>query len=153
MSPMARPKPPMKFANLALLAAATFAATIALAATTHADPDGFGERFQSPSGNIVCILDGNSVACQIKQHTYAPPPPGNCPLGGWSTTFALDPGQPPHHLCQGGMIADGPMPTLDYGQTRSAGPLTCDSEPSGVTCTDSSTGHFFRVSRESYQLG
>src|SRR5439155_7371503 len=43
--------------------------------------------------------------------------------------------------------------TLKYGQTLSAGPITCDSEPSGVTCTGSSTGHFFRVSRESYQLG
>jgi len=31
--------------------------------------------------------------------------------------------------------------------------MTCDSEPSGMTCTDSSTGHFFRISRESYQLG
>jgi len=26
-------------------------------------------------------------------------------------------------------------------------------EPTGMTCTDSGTGHFFRVSRESYQLG
>ncbi len=31
--------------------------------------------------------------------------------------------------------------------------ITCDSEPSGMTCTDSGTGHFFRVSRDSYQLG
>jgi hypothetical protein len=35
----------------------------------------------------------------------------------------------------------------------SIGAITCDSEPSGVTCTNSSTGHFFRVSRESYELG
>jgi hypothetical protein len=33
------------------------------------------------------------------------------------------------------------------------GAITCDSEPAGVTCTDISTGHFFRVSRDSYQLG
>ena len=26
-------------------------------------------------------------------------------------------------------------------------------EQSGMTCTDASTGHFFRVSRDSYQLG
>jgi hypothetical protein len=45
------------------------------------------------------------------------------------------------------------MPTLEYGQTRSAGTITCDSEPSGMTCTDSTAGHFFRVSGESYQLG
>jgi hypothetical protein len=45
------------------------------------------------------------------------------------------------------------MPTLDYGQMRSVGAITCASEPSGVKCTDSSTGHFFRLSRESYELG
>jgi hypothetical protein len=45
------------------------------------------------------------------------------------------------------------LPTLDYGQTHRVGSITCASEPSGVTCTDTSTGHFFRVSRESYQLG
>jgi hypothetical protein len=42
---------------------------------------------------------------------------------------------------------------LDYGQTRSIGVMTCDSEPSGVTCTDNSSGYYFRVSHESYQLG
>ncbi len=45
------------------------------------------------------------------------------------------------------------IPNLDYGQTRSAGVITCDSEPSGMTCTNTTTGHFFTVSRESYQLG
>jgi hypothetical protein len=45
------------------------------------------------------------------------------------------------------------LPILPYGQMRSAGPITCNSEASGVTCTDRSTGHFFRLSRESYQLG
>jgi hypothetical protein len=34
-----------------------------------------------------------------------------------------------------------------------SGNIACDSEPSGVKCTDSSTGHYFRVSRESYDLG
>jgi len=42
---------------------------------------------------------------------------------------------------------------LNYGQARSAGTITCDSEPSGMTCTDSSTGHYFRMSRESNELG
>jgi len=42
---------------------------------------------------------------------------------------------------------------LDEGQKRSIGTITCESERSGVTCTDASTGHFFRVSSESYDLG
>jgi hypothetical protein len=47
----------------------------------------------------------------------------------------------------------GNPPTLDYGQTHSRFTFTCDSEQSDMTRTDSSTGHFFRVSRDSYQLG
>jgi hypothetical protein len=45
------------------------------------------------------------------------------------------------------------LKTLDYGQTFSRGAITCDSEPSGVTCTDTATGHYFRVAREDYELG
>jgi hypothetical protein len=43
--------------------------------------------------------------------------------------------------------------TLDYGETRSIATITCDVEPWGVTCTDSTTGHFLRLSRGSYELG
>jgi hypothetical protein len=43
--------------------------------------------------------------------------------------------------------------TLGYGQTVFAGTITCDSEPTGVKCTDTSTGHYFRLARESYELG
>ena len=42
---------------------------------------------------------------------------------------------------------------LAYGQTHTVDTITCGSEPPGVTCTDTGTGHFFRVSDESYQLG
>jgi hypothetical protein len=44
-------------------------------------------------------------------------------------------------------------PTLDDGQTHTVGSMTCASDPAVVTCTDADTGHFFRVSRDSYQLG
>jgi hypothetical protein len=45
------------------------------------------------------------------------------------------------------------VPILEYGQTSSAGSITCDSEPEGMTCTDISSGHYFRMSRESNELG
>jgi len=146
----------IKTTSLALIAAATGAATIALPATTHAYPDG---SFQSPSGNIVCIMTASAstgspaAACQVQHHSYAPPSPDQCQLGGWGSQIGLDQGNPPHFECVGGVLAVPPMPTLDYGQTRSVGAITCESEPSGVRCTDSSTGHFFRLSRESYGLG
>lgn len=144
----------MKISMLALITAAV-ATTIGLAATAHADDNG---PFQSPSGNIYCLLyvgnDGRQgAACQVHQHTYAAPPPGDCHLGGWGSQFDLKQGDPPRPDCVGGELVVPPMPTLGYGQARSVGAITCDSEPSGLTCTDTSTGHFFRVSSESYQLG
>jgi hypothetical protein len=131
------------------------AANIALATTAQADPN--YQLFQSPSGNIRCettvSYKGTPYAdCTVQDSTYAVPP-GQCQLpGSVIPQFVLTQGETLNLSCVSGSVKP-PWPTLDYGQTRSTGAITCDSEPSGVTCTDSSTGHFFRVSEESYQLG
>ena len=149
----------MTIPKLALIATATVAATIGLAGTAHADD---AANFRSPSGDVVCVMTPGhyindqapyvkgAVACQVK-HTYPQPPLPDCPVAG--REYDLVQGAPASLGCQGGVLVDPPPPTLDYGQTRSVGTITCDVEPSGVTCTDSSTGHFMRLSRDSYQLG
>jgi hypothetical protein len=146
----------MKFA---LIAMATFGVAIGLAGTATADDE---IDFLSPSGGILCAMalghDVNdqahygkgAVACQVG-HTYPQPPLPDCPLAG--REYDLTEGAPSALGCQGGRLVDPPPPTLGYGQTRSVGSITCDVEPSGVTCTDSSTGHFMFLSRDSYQLG
>jgi hypothetical protein len=151
---------PMKTTQIALIATTT-AAAMALAATAHAEITGY--LFQTPSGNIGCTMidhgDGTGYAvCRIHDHTWlAPPPGGDCaiePGGGAGSDLQLFESGPP---CVGhwmGQIFEAPyLPTLDYGQTHTVGTITCASETSGVTCTATRTGHFFRVSRESYQLG
>jgi hypothetical protein len=148
----------MKLKMIAALSIATAATALPLAVTAHADVTGF--LFQSPSGNIGCSMidhgDGTGYAvCRIHDHTWAAPPPGGDCQTGAGYDLQLFRGDAP---CVGhwmGQIFEAPrgLPTLDYGQTRTVGTITCDSEASGVTCTDSSTGHFFRVSQESYQLG
>jgi hypothetical protein len=137
-----------------LIAALAFTAMGAQPAIAHADEG----SFQSPSGNIYCLLftqsDGSNRAdCQVQEHTYSPPPAGDCRLGGWGSQLSLVQGKPVEFVCQGGMLAVPPMPTVQFGQPRSVGAITCESEPTGMTCTDNSTGHFFRVSRDSYQFG
>jgi hypothetical protein len=107
----------------------------------------------------VCFVstsfDGtNGAECEIRDYTYvAPPKPPGCQLGGWGDRFSLKQGSAPVVHCHGDTNFVHGLPVLPYGQMRSAGPITCNSEASGVTCTDRSTGHFFRLSRESYQLG
>jgi hypothetical protein len=135
------------------------AATIGLAAPAHADTYNY---FQSPSGNIACEMIGaddgaGSAVCKLKDHAWVAPPPagGDCEYSGYD--LKLFQGNLP---CAGVWPSQiflleqyGGLQTLSYGQTHTVGTITCGSEPSGVTCTDSSTGHFFRVSQESYQLG
>jgi hypothetical protein len=151
MNPTPRYRPPTKFAALALIAGATTAVTIAFPATAYA---GVGPTFKSPSGNIACWVADDMAGCQVLDHTYASWP------GGCSTpaiaNFMLVQGKPVDLHCDSGpgnSPATWPTDTLDYGKTYAVGVMTCDSETSGVTCTDTSTGHFVRASQESYQIG
>jgi hypothetical protein len=105
----------------------------------------------------------SSAGCEIREYTWTA---ADCGFAGPRDAFLLDEGKPASAICdankdfrtkqlipgRGTRFVPG-LPTLDYGQASSAGTITCDSETSGVTCTDTSTGHFFRVSRESYKLG
>lgn len=93
------------------------------------------------------------MVCEIRDHTYtAPPKPEDCHLD-WGDRVSLKPGSAPVVHCHGDTIFDAGMPTLPYGQTRWAGPIKCEAQPAGVTCTDTPSGHFFRISRESLELG
>jgi hypothetical protein len=145
----------MKISMTAALWIATAATALPLAATANA---GVPPSFQTPSGNILCWVADNAASCRVITYAYAvPPPPGDCMSPGWGNSFFLDQGKPPFLTCDsdpsGTYNGLRTHTTLGYGQTQSVGVMTCDSETSGVTCTDNSSGHFFRVSRDSYQLG
>jgi hypothetical protein len=140
--------------------AAIGAATIGSAGRAHANP--FSAQFQSPSGDISCnlvyyppvpdhLVGGNFAQCDVADHSWVapqPPPPGRADA---TSTFVLRRGQLPIVAYSPGTLAA--PDSMDYGQARSAGTITCSSEQSAMKCIDVSTGHFFRVSRESYELG
>jgi hypothetical protein len=133
----------------------TVTVTPASEPTTVAQPEG-PSSFRSPSGNINCTLStpggDNAARCEVVNHTWtAPPPPPDCHLNS-GDRFYLTQGNAAVVGCyaQEFPVAES---TLGYGQTRSFGTITCDSEYTGMTCTDSSTGHYFRVSRDTYELG
>jgi len=114
-------------------------------------------QFQSPSGNITCVmaaLEGTtpSASCGIADSTWViPPRPTRC-MGAWGDQIDLTQGSAAVLVCHSDTTRGSGLPTLQYGDTRSVASLTCKSEPAGITCTDSGTGHFFRISRESYEL-
>jgi len=146
----------MKITVLAAISLATAATALPLAQTAHAD----STEFQSPSGNIQCSMRSGDSGCDIDDYTFAPPITAitpSCSGAMLVVRFEVAQGHPAGAACHpGGPFSDLHAPglaTLDYGQTRSVGAFTCDSEFSGMTCTDTSTGHFFTVSRGAYQLG
>jgi hypothetical protein len=155
----------MKLTTIAALSIAT-AASLPLAAIANACGGG-GElpedhEFTTPSGNIVCTIysDGSGANCEIRQHDWAIPASTGGPYGRpcdftfGGLQFYVSKGKPANLGCYEGASAfNRPgVATLDYGQSQSHGNITCASESSGVTCTDTVTGHFFRVSQETYDL-
>jgi len=114
--------------------------------------------FQSPSGNIGCQLywfepNTASAGCEIRDHTFsARPRPSNCE-GAWGDSVGLVQGEPAKLDCHSGTLFGGSAATLPYGATQTLGAITCTSEPAGMTCKDSSAGHFFYLSRDSYNVG
>jgi hypothetical protein len=136
------------------------AATIGLAPSSHANP--FSQQFQSPSGDISCNLVNappddthsfgkNFVQCDIVNQSWVPPRPPPQGRTDATATVVLVRGQLPIvGYSPGTLAASDPV---NYDQPLSAGAITCSPEQSTMRCTDASTGHFFRVSRESYELG
>lgn len=136
------------------------AATIGLAPSSHANV--FSQQFQSPSGDISCNLVNypptdphafgkNFAQCDIVNQTWVPPRPPPQGQADATSTLVLMRGQLPIvGYSPGTLAASDPV---NYDQPVSAGAISCRSEQSAVKCTDASTGHFFRVSHESYELG
>ena len=112
-------------------------------------------RFRSESGNIACDLweEGGQgeATCEIRQHDYQPPIMDGC-RASWPNKFRLRQGDVVATYCYDGSIFNDVMPAQAYGRPISVGSITCVIEQSnGVTCKDSSTGHFFQASRQAYK--
>jgi hypothetical protein len=149
-----------------LIATAAAFATVCVVSPAVAAAD-TRVHLQTPSGNIRCVLDISSATdapvalCQISDHTYVAGPARDeitgaaCPSGNAGRDFRLDTGRPGFLRCSYAALDGGAggWETADDGQSTSLGTITCVSDVARMTCTDTDSGHFFRVSRESYQLG
>ena len=93
--------------------------------------------FHAPSGNVSCEILSNGALCSV---------------GSISTTFAFSDGQA-GQIESGASLPEGAGELVPYGNTVSAGTVTCtvplSSEPRGITCADNESGHGFQASRVS----
>ena len=129
-------------------AAAGASAAVLTAPTAAADLVGF----TSPSGNIGCILAEDMVRCDIAWRDWNPPPrPADCPdFTDYGQGLMLGPTGPATFVCAGDTTL-GSGPALPFGQFEAGGGMSCNSEPSGMRCSNSD-GHGFVLAREAYQV-
>ena len=130
-------------------AAAALAGTALLSAPVAA-ADIVG--FTSPSGNIGCMLSDDLLRCDIAERDWSPPPrPSDCPsFTGYGQGISLNPTGPARFVCAGDTALGG-GPALAFGEFQAGGGMSCNSEPSGMRCSNSD-GHGFTLSRQAYTL-
>lgn len=110
--------------------------------------------FRSPSGNIGCSLSveaGSSDArCDIAGHTWpAPNRPVDCELD-YGSGLSIGDGLA-EFTCAGDTVL-GSSHVLGYATSIRFGAFVCDSDESGVTCSNTGTRHGFFVSRATYRV-
>jgi hypothetical protein len=100
----------------------------------------------SPSQNISCTLDDDSVGCSINDRSY-----GGDLEDCSSGVFSIEVSDGDADVdCGTSYGAASPPETLEYGGSAASGDVACRSESSGMTCWNVKTGHGFEVNRGSY---
>ena len=109
------------------------------------------EAFQSPSGNIACVMTQRSVRCDIAERNWNPPPAPAACQGDYGQGIQLPASGPADFVCAGDTVLNPQAETLPYGSSSQSGSITCESEEAGIECENESGGGF-TLSREQYDL-
>ncbi len=110
-------------------------------------------HFQSPTGNIHCLISGPPWAearCDLLQATVNFRRPVDCDLE-WGLSFGVGASGSGAPLCVGDTTAMPGAPVLGYGRSVSHAGFICLSEQSGVTCQNAQ-GHGFKVARSAQRV-
>ncbi len=121
----------------------------ATAAPTTADGTIFraeSASFTSPSGNIACSLSSSGGAsCYIAEKQWTIEQPAGCDDGDFGNAVDLGPGGATFS-CYTDFAWDLNAPPLAYGDASAAGEYICESDETGVTCTNGA-GQGFKIAR------
>jgi hypothetical protein len=109
--------------------------------------------FQTPSGNIACVLGAGIARCDIQEHSWtAPPPPASCQDLDYGNGVQVFKGHPGQYVCAGDTVFAPDNPVLGYGDKITVNRFRCKSKPTGVRCVQRKSKHGFFISRERVSL-
>jgi hypothetical protein len=108
------------------------------------------EAFQTPSGNIGCMMDASGARCEIRRRSWSPPPrPADCPLD-WGRSMRVQATGRAGFVCAGDTVLDPDAPVLPYRVASQLGPMSCASQTDGVYCSNGDA-HGFSIARQGYR--
>jgi hypothetical protein len=108
------------------------------------------EAFQTPSGNIGCMMDATGARCEIRRRSWSPPPrPADCPLD-WGRSMHVQASGRAGFVCAGDTVLDPAAPVLPYGVASQLGPMSCASQRDGMYCSNGDA-HGFTIARQGYR--
>jgi hypothetical protein len=118
--------------------------------TDTSGPSGPGSpvAFQMPSGNIGCLFGFRRLRCDILSG-LDPEPAEACEFDWVGVDMGV--AGPASPNCGSDTVYDEDAPTLAYGSTWSRGGITCESDESGLSCTNRE-GHGFTLARGSWSV-
>jgi hypothetical protein len=110
--------------------------------------------FESPSRNIGCVVLDGTARCDINHRDWSPPPhPASCSQEvDFGQGLEVNRSSAGAFVCAGDTAMDPGAPKLAYGSASVEGPFRCVSTTTGMTCTNTTTGHGFFISIQSYRL-
>lgn len=107
-------------------------------------PDLEAKWFETPSGSITCVFDGHALWCDIWSG-LSPPPQVECEGGSayvWLGVRVLEYGGA-SPFCASESLKGLGKETLAYGQRWAKGGISCDSQPTGLSCSNATGDGFF----------
>jgi hypothetical protein len=111
------------------------------------------EFFQTPSGNIACVISGKGARCDIQQHSWPTPPnPPSCLDLDYGNGAEIAKHGPGTYVCAGDTVFAPANPVLGYGDKIKKKRFKCASKQKGVRCVNKRNDHGFFISREEVRL-
>lgn len=105
------------------------------------------EEIRSPTGNITCSLEGESVGCSVADRDFSESGLEDCEQSHYSLRVA---DHEAGSAC-GQSFGSESAPALEYETSAVSGDVACSSEFDGMTCWNTQTGKGFFVNRVTYE--